>query len=98
MRITFLVAAVLIGADEKKKPLFATVDLDRGETVEVRLADGGKAPVKLVESRRRVTRCARPFAARQWPLKPPTARRPSAEARGYDGGKKPGRAEAPLAG
>jgi hypothetical protein len=37
MTLAFLVAAVLIGADEKKKPLFATVDLDRGETVEVRL-------------------------------------------------------------
>src|SRR5262249_17096189 len=49
MKIAFLVAAVLMGADEKKKPLFATVDRDRGETVEVRLADGGKTTVKLVE-------------------------------------------------
>jgi hypothetical protein len=35
MNLTFLLAAVLIGADEPKKPLFATVDLDRGEAVEV---------------------------------------------------------------
>ena len=37
MNLPILVAAVLIGADEPKKPLFATVDFDRGETVEVRL-------------------------------------------------------------
>src|SRR3954465_5938832 len=49
MNLAFLVAAVLVGADEPKKPLFATVDLDRGETVEVRLPDGGKATVKLLE-------------------------------------------------
>ena len=49
MNLPFLVAAVLIGADEKKNPLFATVDLDRGETVQVRLPDGGKATVKLLE-------------------------------------------------
>jgi hypothetical protein len=35
MNLAFLGAAVLIGADEPKKPPFATVDLDRGETVEV---------------------------------------------------------------
>ena len=29
MNLAFLVAAVLMGADEPKKPLFATVDLDR---------------------------------------------------------------------
>jgi hypothetical protein len=49
MNLAFLVAAALIGADEPKKPPFATVDLDRGETVEVRLPDGGKAIVKLLE-------------------------------------------------
>src|SRR6187401_2439404 len=49
MNIALLAAAVLIGADEPKKPLFATVDLDRGETVSVRLPDGGKATVKLLE-------------------------------------------------
>ena len=49
MNLAFLLAAVLIGADEPKKPLFATVDLDRGESVEVRLPDGGKATVKLLE-------------------------------------------------
>jgi murein DD-endopeptidase MepM/ murein hydrolase activator NlpD len=48
MNLAFLVAAVLIG-DGQKKPLFATIDLDRGETVEVRLPDGGKATVKLLE-------------------------------------------------
>ena len=40
MKLAFLVAAVLIGADDPKKPLFATVDLDRGEAVEVRLPVG----------------------------------------------------------
>jgi hypothetical protein len=49
MKLAFLVAAVLIGADDKKKPLFATVDLDRGETVQVRLPDGGQVTVKLLE-------------------------------------------------
>ena len=49
MNLALLVAAVLIGADEPKKPLFATVDLDCGETVQVRLADGGKATVKLLD-------------------------------------------------
>jgi len=49
MNLAFFLGAVLIGADEPKKPLFTTVDLDRGETVEVRLADGGKATVKLLE-------------------------------------------------
>ena len=49
MNLAFLVATVVIGADEPKKPLFATVDLDRGETVEVRLPGGGKSTVKLVE-------------------------------------------------
>src|SRR5262249_55512150 len=49
MNLAVLVAVVVIGADEPKKPLFATVDLDRGETVEVRLADGSNAKVKLVE-------------------------------------------------
>jgi hypothetical protein len=49
MNLAFLVAAVLIGADEQKKPLFATVDLDLGETVAVRLPDGVKATVKLLE-------------------------------------------------
>jgi len=49
MKLAFLVAAVLTGADEKKKPLFATVDLDRGETVEVRLPDDGKGTVKLLQ-------------------------------------------------
>lgn len=51
MQLALLVAAVLIGADGKKEPLFATVDLDRGETVEVRLSDGGKATVKLLDVR-----------------------------------------------
>jgi len=51
MNLAVLVAAVLIGAVEPKKPLFATVDLDRGETVEVRLPDGGKATVKVVQIR-----------------------------------------------
>jgi hypothetical protein len=45
MNVAFLVAAVLIGADEKKKPLFASVDLDRGELA---------SPVSP-----RVKRCAR---------------------------------------
>jgi hypothetical protein len=49
MNLAFLLAAVLIGADEPKKPLFTTIDLDRGETVEVRLPDGGKATVKLLD-------------------------------------------------
>jgi hypothetical protein len=49
MNLAFLVAAALIGADEPKKPLFATVDLDRGETVQVRLRDGGQATVQLLE-------------------------------------------------
>jgi len=49
MNLAFLVAAVLMSADEPKKPLFATVDLDRGETVEVRLPDGTKATVKLLD-------------------------------------------------
>jgi hypothetical protein len=40
MKLPFLVAVVLIGADESKKPLFAIVELDRGETVQVRLPDG----------------------------------------------------------
>jgi len=39
----------LIGADEPKKLLFATVDLDRGESVEVRLRGGVQATVKLLE-------------------------------------------------
>ncbi|MBO0699609.1 MAG: hypothetical protein J2P46_14535 [Zavarzinella sp.] len=49
MTLAFLIAAVLIGADEPKNPLFATVDLDRGETVQVRLPGGGRATVKLLE-------------------------------------------------
>jgi hypothetical protein len=49
MKLAFLVAAVLMGADETKKPLFATVELDRGETVEVRLPDRVQATVKLLE-------------------------------------------------
>lgn len=35
MTLAFLLATVLIGADEPKKPLFATVDLDRCEAVQV---------------------------------------------------------------
>lgn len=31
MTLAFPIAAALIGADETKKPLFGTVDLDRGE-------------------------------------------------------------------
>src|SRR3954470_18197648 len=46
-----LVAAVLAGADGKAgphQPPFATVDLDRNESQEVRLADGTRAKVKLL--------------------------------------------------
>jgi hypothetical protein len=47
-----LVAAVLAGADDKEgllKPLFVTVDLDRNESQEMRLADGARAKVKLLD-------------------------------------------------
>src|SRR5438309_3872777 len=46
------VAAILAGADGKEKPhqaLFSTVDLDRNESQTVRLADGTKALVKLLD-------------------------------------------------
>src|SRR5262245_19086746 len=49
---TLLVAVLLSGADgkeEPRKPPFATVDLDRNETQEVRLADGTRAKVKLLD-------------------------------------------------
>lgn len=39
MNLAFLIAAVLLGADEQG-PLFAIVDLDRAETGEVRSAAG----------------------------------------------------------
>jgi murein DD-endopeptidase MepM/ murein hydrolase activator NlpD len=47
-----LLAAVLLGGEEKKDlqaPLFSTIDLDRGESVEVRLPNGSKASVKLLD-------------------------------------------------
>jgi murein DD-endopeptidase MepM/ murein hydrolase activator NlpD len=47
-----LAAAVLAGADGNegpRKPLFYTVDLDRNESREVRLADGTRARVKLLD-------------------------------------------------
>src|SRR5262245_43573418 len=47
-----LVAAVLAGAgarDEPARPPFATVDLDRNESGEVRLADGATAKVRLLD-------------------------------------------------
>src|SRR5690348_4535973 len=47
-----LVAAVLVGADGKEellKPAFATIDLDRGESQDVRLPDGARAKVKLLD-------------------------------------------------
>jgi hypothetical protein len=47
-----LVAAILVGADGKEEPLkppFAPIDLDRGESQEVRLPDGARAKVKLVD-------------------------------------------------
>jgi hypothetical protein len=47
MNLAFPVTAVLVRADEPKNPPFATVDLDRGETVRVRLPDGAQATVKL---------------------------------------------------
>ena len=46
-----LVAAIVVGADgneEPLKPLFATVDLDRGESREVALPDGTKVTIKLI--------------------------------------------------
>src|SRR6266568_2481153 len=48
----FLLAAALIGGDDKpetQKPLFSTIDLDRGEVYQVQLPDGSKATVKLLE-------------------------------------------------
>src|SRR5262245_5380981 len=48
---TLLLAAALLGGEEKKEPqapLFSTIDLDRGESVEVKLRDGSKASVKLL--------------------------------------------------
>src|SRR5579884_4070932 len=47
-----LVAAILAGADGKEdrlKPLFSTVDLDRNESQEVQLSDGTRAKVKLLD-------------------------------------------------
>lgn len=46
-----LVAALLSGADgkeEPRKPLFATVDLDHNESLEVQLPDGTRPKVKLL--------------------------------------------------
>ena len=37
------------GCRRIEEPLLATVDLDRGETVEVRLPDGGKSTVNLLD-------------------------------------------------
>lgn len=47
-----LIAAFVVGADgpdNLQKPLFATVDLDRGESREVPLTDGTKVTVKLID-------------------------------------------------
>jgi murein DD-endopeptidase MepM/ murein hydrolase activator NlpD len=47
-----LVAALLMGTDGKDEPrrlLFATVDLDRGESQAVQIADGTRANVKLLD-------------------------------------------------
>ena len=45
------VAALLAGADAKEQPeqpLFVTVDLERNQSKDVRLADGTRAKVKLL--------------------------------------------------
>ena len=47
----------------RSKPLLRTVDLDRGESQVVELADGAKATVKLLDVEEDAgLRCARPSA------------------------------------
>src|SRR5262249_17896218 len=43
------VLAAAAAAEEPRLPLFSTIDLDRGEVLDVRLTDGSKARVKLLE-------------------------------------------------